>query len=98
MQSRADLLEKAIEAHGGLALWQSAGEVRARVSGSGFGFSAKFPGFRPSRDVRYVGGACLYRSGPNYRRPLPGSWPTRAVRGRCRPHRVRRRSGFAPLA
>ena len=44
MQSRTDLLEKAIEAHGGLALWQSAGEVRAKVSGGGFGFAAKFQG------------------------------------------------------
>lgn len=43
MQSRTDLLEKAIEAHGGLARWQSAGEVRAKVSGGGFGFAAKFP-------------------------------------------------------
>jgi len=44
MQSRTDLLEKAIEAHGGLALWQSVGEVRAKVSGGGFGFAAKFQG------------------------------------------------------
>jgi hypothetical protein len=43
MQSRTDLLEKAIEAHGGLALWESVGEVRAKVSGGGFGFAAKFP-------------------------------------------------------
>lgn len=43
MQSRTDLLEKAIEAHGGLARWQSVGEVRAKVSGGGFGFAAKFP-------------------------------------------------------
>jgi hypothetical protein len=44
MRSRTDLLEKAIEAHGGLALWRSVDEVQAKVSGGGFGFAAKFQG------------------------------------------------------
>jgi hypothetical protein len=52
MQSRTDLLDKAIEAHGGLALWQSVGEVRAKLSGGGFGFAAKFQGRALHRAVR----------------------------------------------
>src|SRR2546429_1386688 len=39
-----EVLERAIEAHGGRALWEGAGEVCVRVSSGGLAFSSKLQG------------------------------------------------------
>ena len=46
-----ELCERAIAAHGGLALWQGAGEVEAQVSSGGLAFASKLQG-SAVRDVR----------------------------------------------
>ena len=40
----AGLLEEVLEAHGGLARWQAAGELRAGVRSGGFAFASRFTG------------------------------------------------------
>jgi hypothetical protein len=45
-----ELVEQAIAAHGGLELWEGAGEVRAQVSSGGLAFATKHQG-RAVRDV-----------------------------------------------
>jgi hypothetical protein len=40
----SELAERAIAAHGGLALWQGASEIRAQLSSGGFAFASKLQG------------------------------------------------------
>src|ERR1700693_493337 len=46
-----ELAERAIAAHGGLALWQGASEIRAQLSSGGLAFASKLQG-SAVRDVQ----------------------------------------------
>src|SRR5204862_4421880 len=41
---KLEVLERAIAAHGGAALWERAGEIRVRVSSGGVAFASKLQG------------------------------------------------------